>query len=558
VQCGQKTSANENLLASNAKEPQNRLALTDDPLNRDVEELLNVFRSMYEKEDATDTELTTDLRKPKYVKFKDVKKWRAAGEEHAAGYDASGKLLAIYDLSYQSTLSGEFIGRSILGTIGVGDINLRELIRILTKALRQKQSDIEFSGDGQSGPMTKDNLKKAAKVLQKIDETYGDLKSPLTGEWWKQIPIKKDIKGNLLTDPQVSFKLSDIDFDSFMSTTQRWSFHRKLKKVQKDIGEIFDIDASHLLDQLSFQRNAQGHYDLRLLPVSSLAPNEQPDKVVDLVRYQSSFGYALLYLVIKEGLMNVSSAIPQPVVAAIVRYAVVRWFELYEEQISFHRFRAFEYVNAAEREEPSPFAFMSPQERAKAGVYILSHESSIFHTIFKKRDEAYFYDSIKTELMTVRKNTEWTTARNLTLTSISSLFYYGDDAKTPDMDYMLSMGGHPRFPKQPFIAVNYNKPQAERLKRNLLKSLYDILQAVPMPFPGMSALLSMIYDILIMDDIRDAMRWEARLVSTLNMSKTKDYSKEIELIYSQRVNPFEFDHDEEKVFVQRSKAYLGL
>src|SRR5207244_3148677 len=140
-----------------------------------------------------------NLTEEKYVSFKEIKHWEPAGDEHAAGYDASGKLLAIYDLSYQSTLSGEFIGRSILGTIGVGDIKLREFIRILTKALHQKQKTLELLGEPQ-GPMSKNDFAKTDRVLQKLELAYGNLKSPLTGEWWNQIPIKRNAKGLPLTD----------------------------------------------------------------------------------------------------------------------------------------------------------------------------------------------------------------------------------------------------------------------------------------------------------------------------------------------------------------------
>ncbi len=562
-QCGPKTNAdkaphqNLALVQEAAPQEESNSDPQDDVLKTEVDALLSLFRDIYAKEDShvPDTSLS-DLKKPKYVKFSDVKNWKLAGDEYAVGYDANGKLLAIYDLTYQNTRSLEFIGRSILGTIGVGDLNLRELIRIIRKAIQQRQNDSDFSSNEFSGPMNKNQFDKVYKVLDKVEKRYGDYKSPLVGDWWTQLPIKKELQNSV--DAKVSFRLSDIDYEKTMTKQQAKEFRKHLEKLQKDISDLFNIDTVHLLDELTLQHNSNGSYNLVLSPITTLAPDAQPDKVVDFVRYQSSFGYALLYLAIKSGLENLTSAIPQPVVAAVLKYAICRWFELYEEQLSFHRFRAYEYINEAERNDASPFSFLNADERARGGVYVLSHEASIIHTIFKPRNEAYFHQSIKTELELVQKNTAWTNKKNLTLSPLSSLYFYGMDSKTSSKDYLLAMGGRPRFAKTPFVAVNYKKPHLERYKRNTLKSIYDLLQAVKLPYPGISFLMTTLYDVFILDDIRDAMRWEARLVSLMNNSPGKDYTKELEWIYSQRVNPFEFDNDEEKVFVQRSKSYIGL
>lgn len=556
IQCGPKVS-NTNP-TQETKQEKTKLALAQsagDSLHTEIDELLTSFHKLYEKEDGQEFKDAEDLTKPKYVKFSDVKSWRPAGEEYAAGYDADGKLLAIYDLTYQNTRSIEFIGRSILGTVGFGDLNLRELIRIIMKAVKQKEMDTELDG---SGPMTRSQLNKVNKVLEKMQDRYGDLKSPLAGEWWKDLPIKRDNSGKLLANTNIFFRLSDIDLEEGMSQTQKLDFRRHLKSLQDNISKFFNIDSSTLFDELAFKHNTNGTFNLVLNPTASLAPSEQPDKVVDFIRYQSSFGYAFLYLSIKSALSEVAGAIAHPAAAAAVKYAVHRWFELYEQELSFHRFKAFEHINAAERMEPSPFAFLSDTERVKAGVYVLSHESSLFHVLFQARNEAYYYKSVKTELDNVRANTLWTNKKHINLNPITSLFYYGDNPTTNVTDYMLSMGARPRFFQQAFIALNYNKPLSIRVKRNVVKGINDVLAAISLPYPDADKLMSVLYDVFIMDDVRDELRWEARLVSALHRTEGRDYTKEIELLYGQRVNPFEFNLDEEKVFIQRSKKYLGL
>lgn len=553
VQCGPNPSADKKQAPIKTDALQMGLGLSpEDALNKEAIETLKILHALYEKENPRPKSVPKD--QPPYVQFSDIKKWKAAGDEHAAGYNANGDLLAIYDLTYQNTLSIEFIGRSILGTVGVGDMNLRELIRMLRNAIHDRQTRL---GLGRSGPLSSDEFKKVNKVLSKIEAKYGDIQSPLVGEWWKTLPIKRGANG-MLADPEVSFKLSDIDFESTMDPIQKSTYKQNLEQLTKGISDIFNIDASRLFEQLVFKRNASGNYDLVLNPTAALAPSEQPDKVVDLVRYKNSFGYAFLYLLIKHALTGIAGAIPHPAAAAVVKYAVSRWFELYEEQISFHRFRAYEYINGAERGAASPFAFLTAEQREKAGVYVLSHESSIFHTIFDIRDAAYFHKSITDELNTVQANTEWTRKRSLTLTPLSQLYFYGDDPRTEGMDFLLAMGGRPRFLQSPFVAYDYKNPEMGQFTRNVLKSAYDLLHAVKAPFPGVDYLMILLYDVFIMDDIRDAMRWEARFVSLMNQSSGKDFSAEIERIYAQRVNPFEFDLEEENDYVKRSKAYLGL
>ncbi len=547
-------------------EPVNDLALNndtippqDDELNQDAKSLIKRLHELYGAEDSAPSNVSTSPKSAKYVKFSDIKQWRAAGDDHAAGYDANGKLLAIYDLTYQSTLSGEFVGRSILGTIGVSDVNLTELIRLIRKAIEEKKNQGAQAGNVHpSGPMNSDDFSMVNKVLNKIDRKYGSLRSPLVGEWWKQIPLKRNLDGKKTVDAAQYFKLSDIDFESMMSQTQMLKFNTALKVLQDNISKLLSMDASHLLDELAVQRNASGNFDLVQVRRKTLAANEQPDKVVDFVRYQSSFGYALLYLLIKTALSELASAIPQKAVAAVVKYAIDRWFELYEEQLSFHRFRAFEYIDEAERGDPSPFSFLTAKERMKGGVYVLSHEASIFYTIFMPRGPAYYYQSMQTELATVQNNKIWTQKKNLTLSPLSSLYFEGDDQKPNGLDYLLIMGAQPRFAKRPLIGVNYQRPYDERIKRNFLKAMYDVLQAIQLPYPGIDFLISTLYSVFIMDDIRDGIRWEARLASYLSDYPGRDFSKEIGLIYAQRVNPFEFDVDEERAFVERSKAYIGL
>jgi hypothetical protein len=94
-------------------------------LDHDIEQLKERL-SMLISEGLEFDEQTTG----QYVRFADVKHWELAPPHHAMGYDENNELIAIFDLTYQNTRSLEFIGRSILGTIGIVDLNLREIIEL--------------------------------------------------------------------------------------------------------------------------------------------------------------------------------------------------------------------------------------------------------------------------------------------------------------------------------------------------------------------------------------------------------------------------------------------
>jgi hypothetical protein len=250
--------------------------------------------------------------------------------------------------------------------------------------------------------------------------------------------------------------------------------------------------------------------------------------------------------------------VPEPTVGLILKYAVNRWFYLYEQQQSFHYSRAYAYVALAEAAQPSPFALLSADERTKAAVFTLSHSADVFSHIFKKRNEAYWRKMMSAEAALEPTQLAWAAEKGWMVDKeLGASFYTFTLPKGGTGLGMMSSKHH--LSKAPIMALHYAHPHRERIKRNLWTSLDQLAQLVHIPsIPMASSVLHILIDQLAVRDIESAQAWEARLISYLKTNPQGDqaYAQELEWLYAQRVNPFELTPQEEVDFVKRSRVYL--
>jgi hypothetical protein len=203
---------------------------------------------------------------------------------------------------------------------------------------------------------------------------------------------------------------------------------------------------------------------------------------------------------------------------------------------------------------------LTPEQRDKAGVYILSHEASIFSQIFSPLDRKGFHERLADEAITARLNQLWAENNEVPLSPLSLMFGLGDEEQANEgMDYIYVMGGRKRFQTRPFIAVDYINPSLERVKRNFLKALGESINTIIISnVPGANFILSTIYEMFVMDNVKKAELWEARLASQLHLAPGDHYEDEIRILYGQRINPFELNFHEEREFIARARALLGI
>ncbi|MBP6218442.1 MAG: hypothetical protein KA436_07630 [Oligoflexales bacterium] len=526
-------------------------SLSDKELTENIQSLLHKIES---RNDNTLFQKDS-LGEEGYVHFSDIKRWQNAGKHYAAGYDRAGKLLAMYDLTYQNTRSEEFIVRSILGTIGHGDFNLRELVRVIRRHIHeQKQTD--FIANENDGMFVQEDYTKIETILDTIDRKYDLTTSSLfPDKWWEKIPLtEQHVKTK--SDPYEGFALSDIDFEKVFTTKRELEeFKKSLATLQERLNRLLDTDCSSLLDELTYQRQENNTYKL-IYKEKKSSGNDRPRKIIDFIHYQSTFGNALLQTLSTQALSQLISLAPS-VVSAVLGYGIGRWMQLYQQQISFHRARAYEYLVEAELGMKSPFSFLSPEERERGGAYILSHESGILQRIFNPRDKASFHQQTSDELSMVEKNKAWAVKQNHFLRPLSPFFSFSKDSTSEDVNSLLAMASRSQIKKRPLVAINYQNPELIRLKRTIAKEAFTILQFIKIPLPGADILLNYLYSFFVMNDINLGLYWEGRLVSFLYKQEDR-YTKELQCLYKQRLNPFELDLEEESRFLERSRAYLAL
>lgn len=526
--------------------------LTEKDLSQNIQDLVDTIESIHSRQVLSQDEAdTVDLERDQYVKFSEIKSWRQAGS-NAAGYDENGQLLALYDLSYQNIRSREFAGRSVLGTIGLGDLNLREMIRLLRKHISESRSKNTSEKDEL---FNQEDYVKIDRTLEALSQQYGDLNNTFSEPDWEKIPLKTDHLEST-EDPHQFFRLADIDLEKLLSPRELRAFNEQFAKVQENFNALLDTDSSVLLEELAYQRNKNKSYSLIYQHNPNL-DSARPEKVLDFRRYQSTFAYSLLNVLTMKSISQLVNMIPGPA-SRIIGYAIGRWMELYQQQVSAHRARAFQYLAQAELGMKSPLQFLTAREREKGGIYVLSHESGIFQRFFSPRKEAFYHKQIRDELEQVEKNKRWGQKNKHLLSSTDCPFFAFDlDKESQKPNSLLFMSSFSRIKNRPLTAIDYENPYEIRIKRNVAKGVSFLLQFVSVPLPGANMLMNYLYNFFVMNDINSGFYWDNRLISFLQ-ENAKEHKQDLEWLYGQRLNPFEFDLEEEKAFEARARDYLKL
>ena len=91
-----------------------------------IEKELELFEQDYQK---------GDIKRPNFVKYEDIKKWKLLGDRYALGLNEQGKKLAIFDLSLPDRKSPEFKNKALLALIQTPGYYFRDLISLIRKLI---------------------------------------------------------------------------------------------------------------------------------------------------------------------------------------------------------------------------------------------------------------------------------------------------------------------------------------------------------------------------------------------------------------------------------------
>ena len=353
--------------------------------------------------------------------------------------------------------------------------------------------------------------------------------------------------------PPRSFTLNDIDFEQTAKPHQRWIFKKKWSKLDNLLQKYWGVSLKKdILGSLRWSQTQDGHA-LSFVPESS--SSSRPRKIVDFIRWRESFGRALARLLIKEITIQIGSLLPG--IGPVLKLSLRRWFNFEEEQMGLHRYAFLEYLNATERgNRIASFDLLSTRERTKAAVHIEAHQSNIFFKIFKLRNARWWKKEVSKEMKRNNQSEDYLIKKDYDLERISDLFSRGTRFKRgKKQEHLFLMALHPLFIKKPVSCLNYQFPYRKRAKRQLINIGKNILDLIPIQTPGVSMALNMIYDFLIKTGDDNAKIWESRLLSQFRLdNQNGKWNHEIELMYEQKLNPFELNLKEEKIFLSKMKS----
>jgi len=536
-----------------------------------LEQLLELEKR-YEKENTF-----RKSKRPKYVKWSEIKSWDPLGNRYAAGLDENGNMLAIYDLALPYRKSWAFLKRTFLGSIGIGDLNLRWIFKQIIERIKERRAERRRRRDQRrSDRHLTDDMKVQAKLdkkdekrdkkhfryINRLDRKYGNRDVGLPKNWWKKVPWKENFEKGLYGEPE-SFKISDIDFNK-ISVRKKKKFTRRMASARTRFKKYFDMDMEKdFFDRFEFVKRAGKGYDIYMRGAKKRDPNKQdrPEKMIDLRRFESTFGRKLAKTLINELFNQLAKAVPY--VGTFLEIVVERWFDLWEEQRENHRTAALEFVEAAERGAPdSPFASLTKDQRIRAAVFVTSHNSNIMSHMIKKRREKWWRAEMVKRDINRSENLDYLSKKGYTLNSMSHFFTFGERGKRGKAQKKIfSLGDQINMTHRPYTALDYKKPHYIRVKRNLIEAADLVLELVEMPIPGALTVIKMLYNFLVKRNVKKSKSEEARLVNNLNNWSHKngtDWNWEIDIIHAQRLNPFELDRGEEQKFMLRSKALIGI
>ena len=496
-------------------------------------------------------------KKPPFVRYEDVKSWKKLGNRYAIGLDEKGKKLGIFDLSLPDKKSPEYQRKAVLALIETQGYYIRDLIKTIREVIkerRKEKADFPF--------FENDNNKKwdkADKFLELLGKTHATKKSAFPAEGWEEIKWKKESLVSHNYAPH-SFTLGDIDFEKTVKPSKKVLWSRKWKKLKRLLEKYWGISLERdLLSRLRWQKTEKG-YELTFLPSTYRDYPSRPRKIVDFVRWRASLGHALARLVVKEVTIQIAGAIPQ--IGPLFKLSLRRWFNFQEEQLKLHRYALLEFLNATQRGESidSSFEVLTKRDITKAAVHIEANEVNILYKILKLRNARWWKKEVEKEQIRAIQSENYILKERGSFTKIGNLFAKGSITKRgKTTEHLFLMALHPLLRKKPTSCFNYSYPRRKKVRRTLIHIGESILELIPIDIPGVSFALNLIYDFLIKKGEDDSKIWESRLLNQFRLdNQNGKWNHEIELLYDQKLNPFELSLQEEERFLRKMRSSHNL
>ena len=496
-------------------------------------------------------DLQSFLGKKKSVKYSEIKSWQLVGDHFALGSNDNGEALALYDLSWPQVFSREHFGRTLLGSIGIGNLNVQKIIDVIRNGIKHADNDNAIS--------TADKTVDPEKALAEIEKKYGTLTDEMPDQWWQKIKWKNQSMTSSESEP-TEFLVSDMDLAGMSHKSRK--FNKVLEQTSNTLRDELDLDLQgNLFNYFKFVKRSEGKgYDLFfIVPEQNYVQSSlalRPKKVGDFRNPNKSFVKTVGIMGAKFALDQILGMIPVPVVPNLLKAVVNRWFDLLERQEVSHLVMALEYLDqTTQGNVNSPLASLTQDQQHALGLYILTQQASLFDLIFKKSKATDYNQYVADRDAADDASRAWLTKKGYALTDLDGRFAWGEKEGKKKL---FLLNEHYRFSKQPFTGMNYQTPQWELVWRHLAAGLDLAITYIPIPVSYVNTALSALYGYFVMDMIDLSQEQEARFLAWISVHPAGEWKDEQKHMLDRRMNPFELDPVDEASLIARRRVELGI
>lgn len=489
------------------------------------------------------------VAKKKRVKFEEIKSWQWLGDRYALGFGEEGDALAVYDLSWPQVFSFSHFPRTLLGSIGIGDLNVSKLIEVIRGALNRK-SDDNFLGS--------DRGNKIERTLNALDQDFGDLKNEMPDGWWKKAQWKNSLIAQSAEAPE-RFFASDMDLALMSGRPDK--FAQVEAKTVERLNEFLELNIKRsFFDHFEFVKREDGKgYDLYfVVPERDYVSQDlslRPKKIADLRNPKKSFLKSFGLIAVEQGLKQLIGFLPVPVVANILDVAVGKWFNLMEQQEEAHHAYTLELLDQSlAGVQNSPLSLLDEETLYRVGEYLVGQQASWFKIIFNARGDQYD-NYVEKRNDNSKESLDWLSSHDYQVTSLTDWFALGEkDGKKR----LFLLNEQYRLTKHPLTGMDYSRPEFEIVWRHLVEAGSLAIDLIPIPVAFASSALDMIYNYFLEDPIENAQEQEARFRAWTTLQTEGDWSAESQHMLERRLNPFELNPEAEAELIARRRANLGI
>lgn len=491
------------------------------------------------------------------VEWKDIASWQLLESRWALALDATGKTLAIYDLSFPSLQD-----RIELATIGKKINSTNPTQELLQEA--KKYSNL-FNQE------ERDALKSLNEEIQNL-KTDPLLSSSSFNEQelskaWNALPLNSGVQRS--TENEI--RLTDINWSKVMKDPSE--MESLFTEVVSDLNEEVSvsgtgIDRKVIAQSLLFRKQGKEVHVIWDPPVR-LQTLSRPKKLVDLRWTPAGFKEGLYWQALETGLDKVADLIQAPFLAGIIKTGLDRFFHYHKMLYRVHQNQMLEYLNDIYDQDlgipgvfdPHHLSFEEKKLGLEAIIFSQTSLSSVYKWLWRKPFQEFLKDEEKSR-ENFTKNLNWYESRSIQNTYFGYRFAFRDSQQDlPQENSWIVTPGSKALRSSAkddssILAFNPEKPD-QIFKTRLVREIITIGIVFSTHFmPGVGGPIRTAYKKVFQSPIDQQVGYEARLFT--HLEKTAPNELILRTLFRGRVNPLVLDLERSAELIRLRRADLGI